>query len=169
MSCKCLMAMAAVCLIGFNASFALALADWVKFTDPTHEISVMLPTPVKASQSASGSAAYKADGGDVTYIVNFRRRSTKDQDSEIEAFCSSFAKGFEAVEAESGRQTKLNLASEVSGKHWKGRVYRYIKQTGDPGAFEIAISDRHNFVLHVVGGTDIDPNTKRFFTSFEVN
>jgi len=168
MSYRCLIAMAAACLIGFSANFALALANWAKFTDPTQAISVMLPVGVKASQTISGRAAYKVEEGDVTYIVNFRKRSPNEQDVEIQNFCASFIKGFEAVEAESGRKTKIDLVSEVSGKNWKGRIYRYIKPSGDPGAFEIAISDHNNFILHVVGSTDTAPNTKRFFSSFQV-
>jgi hypothetical protein len=169
MSLRCLLAMAAACLIGFSATLALALSTWARFSDPTHEISVMLPVGVKASQSLSGSAAYKVEDGDVIYIVSFRKRSTRDQEAELQNFCANFTKGFEEVEAESGRQTKIELSSQTQGKNWKGRIYRYIKPSGDPGAFEIAVSDRHNFVLHVVGGNDTAPNTKRFFSSFEVN
>jgi hypothetical protein len=166
---RCLIAVTAACLIGINTNFALALAQWTAFADPAGEISVMLPQPVKATTTPAGGAQFQANDGDISYVLSFRRRSTHAEEEEIQIFCDTFAQAFGKVMTEKGHPIKITMEGQVSGKNWKGRIYRYVSAEGASGAFEIAIAKQHNFVLHAMGGADTDEATKRFFSSFQVN
>jgi|GEM_PF-1069735 len=142
---------------------------WALFTDPTGEMSVMMPEVVKASKTDTGGAVYDGDVGKITYRVSFRKRSGLARDVEIKRFCDIFAKKFEELMAECGHPIKISLAGETRGKNWAGRIYRYTHQSGTPGAVQVAVESRHNLVLHCMGGADTDAETRLFFNSLVVH
>jgi len=156
-------------VIGLTTTLAIALGAWSKFSDPTNEISVMLPGAVTAKTTAAGGAQYEGSDGNASYIVSFRHRSPHPEAEEVQLFCGTFPKAFAKIMGDKGDYIILSAPSDVAGKGWRGRTFRYTDATGRQGAFEIAVSDRHNFVLHVFGKANIDEGANRFFSSFEVN
>jgi len=142
---------------------------WTLFSDPTHEMSVVMPEPVKASKTDTGGAVYDGDVGKITYRVSFRKRSTRPQDKEVIGFSDTFAEKFVELMRTAGHPIDMKLVREVSGKNWAGRIYRYTHQSGQPGAVQIAVENRHVLVLHALGGADTDEATKLFFSSLVVH
>ncbi len=166
---KSLITASLACSFCLCTNFALAQAAWTKFIDPTKEITVSLPNPVKAGKTPAGGDQYEASEGTVTYKLAFRRRSTLPAEREEEIFCTTFANGFAKVMAENGTPVNFLPAGQATGKNWKGRIYRYESAKGFSGALEIAIAEHHNFILHVMGAPLTAEKTQRFFKSFEVN
>ncbi|MBS1997304.1 MAG: hypothetical protein JSS86_13380 [Cyanobacteria bacterium SZAS LIN-2] len=148
---------------------ANAPTGWSLFKDPTGEMSVLLPAPVKASKTDTGGAVYDGDEGDITYRVSFRKRSTLPAAREVEVFCGTFATKFAELMESSGHPIKMSEARTVSGENWCGRIYPYVNQSGRPGSVLIAVEDKHNLILHSLGGAADDPHTKLFFSSLVVH
>lgn len=157
------LALSLVCSYGCGAS------QWQTFSNPDHEFTIDMPSPVSTTTKDSGFSQYEARDGEVGYTVSVNKRSTLSEKDEIEVFAGTFATTFESGLKKAGYPTVRAIERDVSGTNWRGKVYQFDKADGSKTSIEVCVEPKHNIILYAFGGALDDPKPKKFFDSFKVH
>lgn len=159
-----------------TAAGAQTQASWETYTFQGEEFSVALPEmptldptdrQIKGERDKFDKARiYGAYGNGIVYLIRSYDKPRRNEDFDF------FARYFMQSHVYTGQSFQMEFRRELQLGMFRGRQYT-VKRDNTPegipvSSLHVYLTSRHAYALRVIGADDEHPDTKRFFSSFNL-